>query len=193
MIKIPGVRSAVGATTADVIVEQIRLCKNALGAIERIAVYRKQRELRDEVGRRLRGCHDFLGMAGSRKRGCLYLEVGLDKSMPTVCEHAIPVSELVSLYQAGVPFECLVFYPVALISKESDMKFGPLGLVRSGPSLEMPFMRYYEAGVFLETHDGIAVSCESWTMEDHWDLVRSTPELYSVRKDVLRKLTALDG
>ncbi len=187
-IIIPGVRNAQGATTADVITEQIALCKANLDSIEQIAFYRKAREKRDEINRRLRGSHDFLGMAGSRKSGCLYREVGLSPGTQVVCEHAIPVTALVSLYEDGKPFEELVFYPVARISKASDKRFEQLGLVKSGHDLNFPFLRYHKAGIALETHQGLPIACDSWTMENHWDLVKETQELSTIRQEVLNKL-----
>lgn len=190
-ITIPSVRNYRGATTADVIAEQIALCRANLESIERIAYYRKPREKRDEINRRLRGCNDFLGMAGSRKWGCLYREKGLGADEDVVCEHAIPVTSLVSLYEAGIPFEDIVFYPIARISKESDRRFNRLGLVKSGHELSLPFLRYHKADIKIETHEGVAISCELWTMDDHWKLLRETKELHNVQQEVLQKLSVL--
>lgn len=200
--KIPGVRNRNNATTADVIAEQIALCKANLLSIEKIATFRKEREKRDEISRRLRGCHDCLGMAGSRKYGCLYREKGLKSNQKVVCEHAIPVTALVSLYQKGVSFERLVFYPVARISKESDMRFGKNGTVKSGydETLDQtldgtfddahirPFLRYHSANILIETYEGVEVNCETWRMEDHWALIGKTKELVSIKNDVSQKL-----
>lgn len=187
-IVIPGVRNARDARTSDVITEQIALCKANLSSIDRIAFYRKDREKRDEVNRRLRSCHDFLGMAGARKNGCLYREAGLDPDASTVCEHAIPVTDLVSLYEDGMPFEVLVFYPVARISKASDRRLQEQGLVKSGHERNLPFLRYYKAGIAIETHEGRAIDCDTWTIENHWDLVGATRELSAIRQEVLEKL-----
>lgn len=189
-IFIPGIRNKHGATTADVVAEQIALCKANLLTIEKVAIFRKPREMRDEINRRLRGCHDFMGMAGSRKFGCLYREVDLNPEAPVVCEHAIPVTAMVSLYEAGTPFEELVFFPVARIAKTSDQKFGSLGLTKSGHDLERPFMRYYTAGIEIETHFGIKISCNDWSFEDHWRLVEKTPEISHIRQEVIAKLVA---
>lgn len=189
-IIIPGIRNEYGATTADVIAEQIALCKANILTIEKIAFYRKPREKRDEINRRLRACHDFMGMAGSRKFGCLYREVGLKSETPVVCEHAIPVTVMVTLYEKGTPFEDLAFFPVARIAKASDQKFGSLGLTVSGHALESPFLRYYTAGIEIETHHGRTISCKDWSMQDHWKLIDETPELAAIRRDVLIKLTA---
>lgn len=187
-IKVPGVRNSKNATTSDVIAEQISLCNANLKSIEEFAFFRKEREKRDEINRRLRGCHDFLGMAGSRKDGCLYREVGISTGAQVVCEHAIPVSALVSLYESGVPFEELVFFPVARISKNSDSRFQKLGLVKSGHDINIPFKRYHKASIEIETHNGEVIDCEKWSISDHWNLVISTPEISRIREEVLQKL-----
>lgn len=189
MIVIPRVRNKGGASTADILVEQILLCKETTSAINRIAHFRKEREIRDEINRRLRTCHDFMGMAGSRKSGCLYREVGLTPNQKVVCEHAIPVTAIVSLYEQGIGLDELVFYPVARILKVSDLKFGKLGLTKSGHDLQYPFMRYALAEIEIETHFGDKISCSDWSMEDHWDLIEKTVEMAELRKAVLTKIS----
>lgn len=191
-ITIPSIRNNHGATTADVIVEQIALCKANLITIEKVAFFRKLREKRDEISRRLRGCHDFMGMAGSRKFGCLYREIGLSFETPVVCEHAIPVTAMVSLYEAGTPFEVLVFFPVARISRASDQTLNLHRLTTSGHNEERPFQRYHTAGIEIETHFGMKISCERWSIQDHWDLVDATPELSYIQKEVMIKLAAYE-
>ena len=183
-IQIPGVRNKHGATTAHVIAEQIALCESNIRNIQKIAVYRKEREIRDEINRRLRGCHDFLGMAGSRKNGCLYREFELNETTQLVCEHAIPVSGLVSLFEAGTPFEELVFYPVARIAKTSDKKFEKMGLVKTGHDSTYIFSRYHKVGIRIETHEGFKIDTETWSIQQHWELVESTPELLQIRTQV---------
>ena len=189
-ISIPSVRNIHGATTADVVVEQIALCKANISTINKVAVYRKSREIRDEINRRLRGCHDFMGMSGTRKSGCLYREVELRAEDPLVCDHVIPVTALVSLFEGGTPFEQLVFFPVARISKVSDQKFGTLGLTKSGHCSERPFMRYHHAGIEIETHFGTKISCKDWSIEDHWRLADKTPEISLIRQEVMSRLKA---
>lgn len=184
-ITIPGVRNEHNATTADVIAEQIQLCEATIEAIQQVAKYRKPREIRDEINRRLRGCHDLLGMAGSRKFGCLYREIGLQPDTAVVCEHAIPVTAMVTLYEENTPFEELVFFPVARISKDSDKALNDKKLTKSGHSNDLPLLRYHEAGIKIETHNGEEISCDKWSMEDHWKLVEQTTNLFSIREAVL--------
>ena len=183
-VRIPSVRNKHGATTAHIIAEQIALCESNIRNVQEIAIYRKEREIRDEINRRLRVCHDFLGMAGSRKYGCLYKEVKIDEDQPLICEHAIPVSGLVSLYESGVPFEKLVFYPVVRILKTSDKKFEEMGLVKSGFDEEFIFLRYAKAGIPIETHFGREIDTNSWTIENHWEFIKQTPEIMKIKKHV---------
>jgi len=187
-IKIPSVRNQRGATTADIIVEQVALCESNLKNIEEIAFFRKEREINDEINRRLRCCHTFLGMAGSRKLGCLYREVGLTEEDRTICEHVIPVSGLASLYENGVQFEKLVFYPVALITKTSDKRFRELGLVKTGHDPLNIFRRYCTANIKIETHERNEIDTQSWTIDDHWSLVESTPQISNIKIKVHKKL-----
>ena len=188
-IKIPGVRNIRGADTADIIAEQIALCESNLRTIDNVAFFRKEREKRDEINRRLRGCNDFLGMAGSRKDGCLYREVNITSDVPMVCEHAIPVTALVSLYEEGfASFEKIAFYPVALISKMSDKRLGNLGLVKSGHDNEIDFKRYNTAGIRIETHEGNEIDTETWSIKDHWALLKSTPPLANIKAKVRKIL-----
>jgi len=183
-IKIPGVRNKYGATTAHVIAEQIALCESNISNIQTIAIYRKEREIRDEINRRLRVCHDFLGMARSRKYGCLYKEVKIDEEQPLVCEHAIPVSGLVSLYESGIAFEELVYYPVARILKTSDKKFEKMGLVKTGYHTNFIFLRYAKAGIRIETHFGHEIDTSLWTIQNHRELIEQTPELIQIKQNV---------
>ena len=187
-ITIPGIRNQHGARTSDIISEQILICKANLETLKKLAFYRKNREIRDEINRRLRSCHDFLGMGSSRKLGCLYREVNLKPTDAVVCEHAIPVTALVSLYQSGVNFEDLVFYPVARISKLSDMRFNKLGLTKSGHDKDFPFLRYHKASIRIETYLGEEIDCKKWSIDDHWKLVNDTRELFTIRSEVMKSL-----
>lgn len=189
MINIPKVR--IGLTTSDVILEQIILCKVIVKSIEKYATFRKEREVKDEIRRRLRICHDFLGMAGSRKYGCLYKEPGVTNKF--VCDHSIPVSALVDFYKEKIPFEELIFYPVARISKESDMKFNLKGssLVKSGHDINFPLIRYFKAGINIVTYEDKSVDCQKWTMEDHWRLLAKTESLTNIRNEVQEKIKGL--
>lgn len=179
-ISIPGMQG--GFTTVDIILEQKILCELNIKTIKENARVRIDREVNDEINRRIRLANDFLGMAGSRKLGCLYFEDGVDGG--GVCEHVIPIAELVSRYQSGIKFEELIFYPVARISKESDKKLTSIGLGKRGYDLERPFKRYVGANICIKTHHGDMIDACSWSMRDHWSLVFGTEEL----KEILKSL-----
>ncbi|HHY0326223.1 TPA: hypothetical protein ACVU01_003509 [Vibrio cholerae] len=185
---IPSVSNKHGAQVEDILLEQILLCKANISTIERVAVFRKDREINNEINRRIRECNIFLATQGDRKGGCLYREVGIDAGNQ-VCEHAIPVSELVNLYKMGRPIEDLIFYPVARISKESDKKLRSLGLAKKGHDLKFVLSRYFRAEIAIETFEGKRVDCEKWTMEDHWFLVESSKKVSSIRNSLKVKLS----
>lgn len=184
-IKVPG--PCHGLNTADVVIEQILLCQSVIQAIRKVSQYRTEREVNDEINRRLRTCFDFLGMAGSRKDGCLYNEKALVGSEEVVYEHAIPVTALVSLYLKGFPLQELVFYPVVRLSKKSDTELRRKGLAKTGHDLNYVFRRYHHAGIKVQTYSGEVVPTDSWTLRRHEELLRSTP-LYKVKQEILRRL-----
>ncbi len=187
--RLPGVKGKNGATAADLIREISDLCEANVATIRRICRFNANREVREEIGRRLRGAHNVLGMAtGNRRYGCLYIEKNLDDAQPTVAEHAVPVSALASLYEAGVPFIELVFFPVARISRLADQKLSSFKLVKSGhdEALKYILSRYGVEGaeIVLETYDGVPVEPKTWTLDNHHELIRRTPEIGAVYEAV---------
>ena len=185
--RLPCVKGKNGATIADLIKENTKLCEANISTIRRVARFNGDREVRDEINRRLRGVHNLLGMAaGSRRHGCLYIEKNLDETLSFVVEHAVPVSALVSLYNEGIPFIELIFFPVARISRQSDLKLNSEKLVKSGhdESMKYIFKRYAIAGVLLETYDGVPVDAATWTIDNHYELIRRTPEIGAVYEAV---------
>lgn len=191
--RLPGVRGKNGASTADLVQEISSLCEANIATIRRISQFNAEREIRDEINRRLRAVHNVLGMAaGSRRFGCLYIEKNLDEAEPFIAEHAIPVSALVKLFERGMPFVDLAFFPVSLISKISDRRLAEAKLTKSGhdESFKEVFRRYAIAGVALETHDGKPVDAETWTMDDHLSLIRRTPALNEVYDAVFRRIAS---
>ncbi len=187
--RFPKVNNKHGATTADILAETIALCEANIETINRVAHFRRAREVRDEINRRLRGCHNWLGMAaGSRRFGCLYREVDLDENEPMVVEHAIPVTALVDMYESGTPFIDLVFLPVALISKVSDGRLNDRKLTKTGHDAVHLLRRYATADISLETHYGERIDASSWTRGDHNELIARTPELSMVREEVVQLL-----
>lgn len=174
-IQIPGVNSKY--STADIILEQKLLCEANIDTIRKLAHVRTEREINDEVNRRIRLANDFLGMAGSRKMGCLYHEKEMN-NVDAMCEHVVPMSVLVDLYHTGnESFEKLVLYPIARISKVSDNELNRIHPRNTGCNLENPFRRYEKPRIKIVTHTGKDVDLHNWSMRDHWNLVLETTEL----------------
>jgi hypothetical protein len=97
--RLPGVKGKNGATVVDLVREISSSCEANVATIRRIARFNANREVRDEIGLKLRGAHNVLGVAaGSRRYGCLYIERNVDDALPAVAEHALPVSALITVY-----------------------------------------------------------------------------------------------
>ncbi len=176
-----------GATTYKVIAHHETLCKEIINTIQKHARYNKDREVNDEINRRIRAANDALGMKGSRKMGCLYHEAGFEhKKSGGICEHAIPLTKLVELYRTEKKtFLELSLYPIARISKELDANLTRNGLARNGHDLKHPFKRYQNINPppKIKTHKGDAVDLENWSITDHWNLVFETEELKNLLED----------
>lgn len=184
-----------GVRTAELIKQHELLCTKNVENIINFAVHKKEREINDEINRRIRATNDALGMRGTNNRGCLYYEAGLEEGGAVVCEHVIPLTILVNLYRTKRrPFLELSLHPIARIRKESDKSLTQGGLARNGHDLTHPFKRYRQANpdLQIQTHQGCPVDLENWSMKDHWDLVFNTEELKDLLKEFdLEKPTSI--
>lgn len=181
-ITIPNINNTFDVS--DIILEQKILCEHNIATIKQVAKVRTDREINDEINRRIRIANDFLGMGGSRKTGCLYFEPTTDNN--SVCEHVIPVAELVKLFLEGKhSFETIVFYPIACISKAKDNELRQHGLSKKGFDFEYPFKRYKKAEIKIYTHFNEEIDPDTWSMQKHWDLLFRTEEL----KEIIEKIT----
>ena len=174
-----------GGSVAEVICELIELGKEHLKVTESGRYYRELR-INFMIGKIIRDCNNMLGMSGNFKNGCLYREQGLaskwDKaSEEVVCDHAIPISELVHAYRfETVPFEKLIFSPVVRIRKSTNDILTRQGYAKKGHKAGLPLYRYSHIDVKIVTHLGQEVDPSNWSDRNHWDLVWNTPELHSV-------------
>lgn len=137
-----------------------------------------------KVAETIRDCNNTLGMSGNFKNGCLYREQGLSEYWKkgngevVVCDHAIPVTELVRLHQEdGEPIEKLIFSPVVRITRKSNDDLTFKGYAKSGHKQGFPLFRYSLIGMRVVTHLGREIDPAVWTDEDHWQLVLETDEL----------------
>lgn len=100
-------------------------------------------------------------------------------------EHVITVShfkdKFFNLYKQGnleqskIEIVKSFLSPVALINKHHTNKDNENN-VNKGFQIEekYPFKRYINSGIKIITHDGQIVDNNTWTLEDHWKLLRRT-------------------
>jgi len=102
------------------------------------------------------------------------------KALDTTVEHVIPVALLRdNLLKNGLKEKDVakaLLSPVALITKASEN--GLRKTVKSNNS-EFPFQRHVSCGIHVVTHTNIKVH-ESWSMTDHWNLLRDIPEFNEI-------------
>ena len=180
-IKVPAVRINNGERTENIIKEQEEICQATTKAISKTAKYRKEREIREEYGRRLRICNDFLGMSGYRKLGCIYREGFIDVATGHTCEHVIPVAEIVRMLIAEeITFHESIFYPIALIKGSSEERIKKSGRAKSHFDILNPFKRYEGLEINIFTWEGDYVDPNTWSMDEHWKLVKRTPRISEI-------------
>ena len=149
---------------------------------------------KEAISKIIRDCNGTLGMTGKIKNGCLYREKGLseiwqkDIDGDVICDHAVPVTELVRQYRENdKDIRRLIFSPVCRIRKVSDERLTKKGYAKKGFKAGLPLFRYSfleKPDLELVTHQGQNVDPKIWTEQDHWDLIESTNEL----RPVLREL-----
>ena len=184
-IKLPKSRIA-NAQPSDLILQYITIGKKIIELWSQ-AKFNKDRKVNDTVATIIRDCNGILGCGGNFKNGCLYREESVKEiwkpksGEDVICDHAIPVSELVKLYlQKNIPPEELIFYPVVRISKEANEKLTKAGLAKKGNEPDFPLSRYSKTDMKIVTHFGEEIDPKMWTIEQHMDLVRNTPELKKI-------------
>lgn len=181
------------ATTTNRILDEIALGEKYLKAAGESRFYRSRR-VDGVIGATIRACNHVLGMSGSFKNGCLYREAGLAEfwskrnGESVVCDHAVPVSELVRRYhKENVPLQILAFSPVVRITQSSNEELTQNGYAKKGHKSGFPLFRYSLVGVSIVTHKGDEIDAAKWTDDDHWTLMKDTTEL----KDVIDGLPEL--
>lgn len=76
--------------------------------------------------------------------------------------------------------EDLIFYPVVRISQKSNDLLTEKGFAKQGFDRNLPMFRYSEIDLKIETHFGEEIDPKTWTIEQHLDLVKNTPELKKI-------------
>ncbi|WP_275272007.1 hypothetical protein [Limnobacter sp. P1] len=181
-IKLPTSRIA-NAQPSDLILQYITIGKKII-EIWSQAKFNKDRKVNDTVATIIRDCNGILGCGGNFKNGCLYRESVLDEiwtprgDEQVICDHAIPVSELVRMYKEdNIQIEELIFYPVVRISQVANDNLTKKGFAKRGFDPNLPLLRYSKIDLKIKTHFGEEIDPKTWTIEQHTDLVRNTPEL----------------
>lgn len=185
-IKLPTPRNP-NVQLSDLIVQNILIGKKII-ELWRQAKFNSDRKVNDTVASIIRDCSGILGCAGNFKNGCLYREEVLSplwkskSGEEVICDHAIPVSELVKMYtEKNVAIEELIFYPIVRISKDANDKLTKSGFAKKGYDGKFPFSRYAaQCDLKIVSHFGDEIDPKTWTIEQHMDLVRNTPELKQI-------------
>jgi hypothetical protein len=171
------------ASPAALIEEDIRL------GLEIVDIYKKAKYYKDLKVKRaianiIRNCNGALHCGGSFKNGCLYREKNLNEFWKSgngenvVCDHAIPVTQLVELYlESKMDLKELIFSPVVRITKAADQNLTKKH-AKTGTRENLPLFRYSHINLEIVTHTNKSVDPMTWTYQDHWNLInQSTPEL----------------
>lgn len=185
-IKLPTSRLS-NAQPSDLILQNISIGKRIIELWSQ-AKFNKDRRVNDTVANIIRDCNGILGCGGNFKNGCLYREEGLEEiwkpkkdQPPVICDHAIPVSELVRMYvQDNIEIENLIFYPVVRISQDANKLLTEKGYAKRGFDPDLPLLRYSKINLKIKTHFGEEIDPKTWSIEQHMDLVRNTPELKTI-------------
>lgn len=185
-IKLPTSRIP-NAQPSDLILQYITIGKKIIELWSQ-AKFNKDRKVNDTVANIIRDCNGILGCGGNFKNGCLYREGKLEEMWkpkknqpPVICDHAIPVSELVRMYtKESADIEDLIFYPVVRISQKSNNLLTEKGFAKRGFDPNLPLLRYSKIDLKIKTHFGEEIDPKTWTLEQHMNLVRSTPELKTI-------------
>ncbi len=176
---------------SDLIKNHINILEAVIPAIKKVSKYGTERQIKNEINKRIRECQNILGMWGDRRSGILYFEKSInflevkDKNKFTV-EHVIPVSATVQRYIDGdpIPIEKLIFNPIALITTESDKQLREKGLAKSGHDFDFPFRRYKQVEIEIKDLHGTVINCENFSIEDHFELIHKVPELQEVINEI---------
>lgn len=125
------------------------------------------RLMRDEIDFYLKRCHDY---CIKERVGAHYRELGKRKKECDF-EHVLPkalVREL--LIYDEITIEQALNVPTCLLSKQNHRLINRVH-VSTTPSIYDFWQRYRDnlTGLEVETHDGVKVDLDNWTLHDHYD------------------------
>lgn len=126
------------------------------------------REIRNDIDNYLRRYHEY---CIQQRDGMLahYHEVGADEDCDF--EHLIPASRIRDLLLAdAITVEQSLNAPTVRLSRAKHMSLKDAGWASKTPDMWLPFKRYSQVfTATYQTHDGVVIDPEAWTLEKHFD------------------------
>lgn len=162
--------------TADTYLTVARHCGNHLAHL--VKDYRGVRndqqllrEIRNDIDYYLRRYHEYC-IKQRDGMGAHYHERGADED--TDFEHLIPAARVRDLLLAGViTVEQALNAPTVKLSRTKHAQLKDAGWASHTPDMWLPFRRYSQVfDAVFETHDGVPIDPEAWTLEKHFDYFR---------------------
>jgi hypothetical protein len=129
------------------------------------------REIRNDIDYYLRRYHEYCIQQREGMKAH-YHEIGADDECDF--EHLIPASRIRDLLLANaITVEQALNTPTVRLSRAKHMALKDAGWASKTPDMWLPFRRYTQVfDADYQTHDGIAIDPESWSLEDHYKYFR---------------------
>ena len=126
------------------------------------------REIRNDIDTYLRRYHEYCIQQRDGMKAH-YHEVGADEDCDF--EHLIPAARIRDLLLASaISVEQALNAPTVRLSRAKHMSLKEAGWASTTPDMWQPFRRYTQVfDAEYETHDGIAIDPETWTLQQHFD------------------------
>lgn len=129
----------------------------------------KLREIRNDIDYYLRRYHEYC-IKQRDGMGAHYHERSADQE--TDFEHLIPAARVRDLLLASaITVEQALNAPTVKLSRHKHEQLKDAGWASHTPDMWLPFRRYSQvfADAVFETHDGIVIDPETWTLERHYE------------------------
>lgn len=126
------------------------------------------REIRNDIDYYLRRYHEYC-IKQRDGMGAHYHEISADDE--TDFEHLIPAARIRDLLLASViTVEQALNAPTVKLSRDKHAQLKDAGWASHTPDMWLPFRRYSQVfSAVFETHDGVRVDPETWTLEQHFN------------------------
>jgi hypothetical protein len=125
------------------------------------------REIRNDIDYYLRRYHEYCIQQRDGMKAH-YHEIGADEDCDF--EHLIPAARIRDLLLAGsISIEQALNAPTVRLSRTKHVSLKDAGWASTTPDMWLPFKRYTQVfSAVYETHDGIIIAPETWTLEQHF-------------------------